>query len=193
MHIPFILACPLMLWYAAGAAQDPVGAWAECGPGRTFRVQCYFNEDGYLADVVYRNTVPPTDVAICNTPQDWLQDPVVLEISASDSFIRMHVCSDSRGVRGLALDTALGETLTCGVTANLDAEHHGHVQQGASGCSTYSSRGTYPLGGFAGSCAAQPGQPVGMVRLMRLFNTCWNIKPTARITGEGQCHCWKPL
>jgi hypothetical protein len=151
-----------------------VGSFLECGPGKTYRIQCYFNAAGYLADVVYRNTIPPTDVAICNAPQQHLQqaDLTQLEISASDSIIRMVVCEDSNGVRGIAFNTALGERLQCGTVSQR--------------CTPYSSRGTYPLGGFAGSCEAEGGRRWQRDRrtvLTRVFGACWNTQTPTRAAG----------
>jgi hypothetical protein len=194
------------------AAQDPVGSYSECGPGRTYRIQCYVSSSGYLTDVVYRNTVPPTDIAVCNAPQQQLQESVMtqLEISASDSFIRMHVFEDDWGVRGIAMDTQLGERLQCGSTAGERT--------------VYSSRSTYPLGGFTGSCAANgaPALPRGpqgranqnqghgsghstmtskqqrgrmhagqqadsSTRVTRVFGACWNTQSTPQAAGEQGC------
>lgn len=150
-----------------------MGSFAECGPGKTFRVLCYVNSAGYLADVVYRNTVPPTDVAICNAPQQQLQQATrtTLEISATDSFIRMVVCADGQGVRGVAFFTALGERLECGTVSTA--------------CTPYSSRGTYPLGGFTGSCEAATRGPSRqqLTVVTNLFGTCWNTQPTPRTSG----------
>jgi hypothetical protein len=196
------------------AAQDPVGAYSECGPGRTYRIQCYVGPSGYLTDVVYRNTVPPTDIAICNAPQQQLQQSVMtqLEISASDSFIRMLVFEDDWGVRGIALNTLLGERLECGSTAGKPT--------------AYSSRSIYPLGGFTGSCAANgaPALPkgpqgranqhaghglghsmmplkqqralVGMgqqagssTRVTRVFGACWNTQSTPQAAGKQGVDC----
>ena len=140
-------------------------------------MQCYSNSDGYLVDVVYRNTVPPVDIAICNTPQEQLDESTLtqLEISASDSLIRMHVCGDSHGIRGLAFDTALGEHVECGATSKK-------------GCTTtFSSRGVYPLGGFSGSCAVLSGHQAMGVRVTGVFNTCWNTQPLPRRVGECRC------
>lgn len=154
-------------------SQDPVGWYTECGPGTTFRVQCYFGPSGYLADVVYRNTIPPTDIAVCNAPQQQLQQSrmVQLELSASDRFLRMLVCQDSVGVYGLAFDTKLGERLKCGVLAHK--------------CTSYSSRSTFPLGGFTGSCAAAGQGHHGpmFTTVTSIFGACWNTQRVPNNTG----------
>jgi len=130
-------------------------------------------QSGYLADVVYRNTIPPTDIAICNAPEQQLQQSQVsvVELSASDSIISMRVCQDSQGVRGIAVLTSLGARLQCGAVG----KH----------CSVYSSRGTYPLGGFSGSCAAVQLDSSGQkyTQVTRIFGTCWNTKSPAPSTG----------
>jgi hypothetical protein len=95
-----------------------------------------------------------------------------LEISASDSIIRMVVCEDSNGVQGIAFNTALGQRLECGMLSQR--------------CTPYSSRGVYPLGGFAGSCEAAGGRGRQRERrtvVTRVFGACWNTQAPTRAPG----------
>lgn len=180
-----VVVCPLCTSHTTTTTDaqpgDPVGTATECGPGRTYRVKCYFDAAGYLSDIAYSNTIPPTEVAVCNAPEKQLEQSTStqLETSASDSIVRLKVCADSHGVRGVAFHTLLGERLHCGLTMGR--------------CTTLSSRGLYPLAGFSGSCIAPHGRNAeGRAKftvVTALFGACWNTQTAAVNTGVCVCVC----
>jgi hypothetical protein len=153
----------LLLSAAAGSAQGPIGTISGCAAGTTYRVSCYTDENGYISDMQFSNTLRTTPVSLCGTPDWQLQDTQlqILELSASDTILRLKACTDSDGLRGLLFMTALGAELSCGTIT--------------SSCSVFSSRSNYPLRGFQGSCQSM-GPSGWQLR-------GWSKQPSTRVTS----------
>jgi hypothetical protein len=186
---------------AAGNAQEPIGSSSACSAGNTDRVMCYVDNQGYLADVHLSNTLRTTPVSLCGTPEWQLQDTQlqIIQISASDSFLRFRACTDSGGLRGLVFKTALDAELSCGTVT--------------SSCRVFSSRSTYPLRGLSGTCQsmgslrAQPHKQQqqqrphhqqqqqqqrrwgpGVTRVTNITAACWTPQRSASQSGVTVAH-----
>lgn len=159
------------------AAQEPIGAPAACSAGHTYRVVCFIDSSGYLADVQFSNTQRNTPVSACGT-QAWQLDgsrAEVMELSDSDTFLRMRACGDAGGLRGLEFRTALGTQLSCG-------------RPQADSCRVFSSRSTYPLRGFQATCEnLNPGNRHRdqslVTRVSSIKAACWT--PARRPAAGG--------
>lgn len=179
-QLPVLLSLVLLLpvCLRGAAAQEPIGAPAACSAGHTFSVVCFIDSSGYLADVQFSNTQRNTPVSACGSQQRQLDNsrPEVIEISSSDTFLRMRACGDAGGLRGLEFKTALGEVLSCG-----------RPQVGS--CRVFSSRSTYPLRGFQATCEnlnpgnRHRGQSV-VTRVSSIKAACWT---PARQPAPGVC------
>lgn len=171
------LLLPLLSGHA-GSAQGPIGPPAACGSGKTYRVFCFIDSWGYLADVQFSNTIRTTPVSLCGTPQGWQLQHMqqqVLELSAADSFVYFRACGDSGGLRELVFHTALGAELGCG-------------SPGSGGCRFFSSRSTYPLRGFQATCVdttpKHRHEGMSLTRVSSITGACWSPQRQAPSTSK---------
>lgn len=169
----------MCLLLCAGDAQEPIGAPSTCSAGKTYRVLCFIDSQDYIAEVQYSNTQRNTPVSLCNTPESQLQgmQQQLVELGTSDWIVAFDACQGSSGLRGLVFFTALGLRLSCG-------------SKGGS-CSGFSSRSTYPLRGFEGSCAAvhsrKKHQGTGLTRVASITAACWTPERQRVSRGESPC------
>lgn len=164
---------------AAVAAQQPIGPPAACGAGKTVKIVCYMDDWNYVAEVQLINSERVTPAYICGSQQLQLQraQAEVLEPSASDHFVWFQACTDMEGLRGMVFRTALGAELSCGVSG--------------SNCRRFTSRSTYPLRGFQGTCDrlnhghqhALDSSSSSRTRVTSITAACWAVQrqsPTQR-------------
>lgn len=161
-----------------GGSTAGIGAYANCAPGATTTVQCFFDGYGYIADVLYTNNLSPySEVSLCGQSQAGLAGLSVtrLQLSAAEVVLALTACSDASGLRGLVLTGSRGGAYACG-------SRSGSCVTASSGAGAGQR---LPLGGFSGTCVSARGG--SRVRVGRINSACWNPYYDVPTSPAGRC------